>query len=281
MRRFGRLVILLLVLAAVMTASRNCSAMFRPLRISDGHQIGLEEMMAEIRGTKLVFVGEIHDRKRDHAAQLLIIEELRQRGVPVAIGLEMFTADSQAELDRWIEGKLDGVSLIRLYSRNWNLPWPLYRDILLYARKHRIPLVALNIPHDISRKVAQEGFAALTEAERKRLPAGITCSIDPTYRAFIERAYADHIHGDASFARFCEVQMLWNKGMALHLRSFMAQNPGRTMVVLSGVGHAMKQGIPEEISHDTGLSYKVILPELPELDRHTATVADADYLLLF
>jgi uncharacterized iron-regulated protein len=281
MRRLGILAVLFLALAAVMTIARNCSATFRPLRVSDGQLIEFERMVGEIRGAKLVFVGEVHDRKRDHAAQVRIIEELRRSGVPVAIGLEMFAADSQTELDRWSEGKLDGASLIQLYYRNWNVPWPLYRDIFLYARANRVPLVALNIPRDISRKVAQEGFAALTEAERKRLPAGVTCSIDPSYRAFIARAFAGHVTSDASFTHFCEAQMLWNKGMALHLQRYIAQNPGRTVVVLGGVGHAMKQGIPEEVSRDTGYSYKVILPEIPDLDRHTATIADADYLLLF
>ena len=61
----------------------------------------------------------------------------------------------------------------------------------------------------------------------------------------------------------------------------MARNPGRTVVVLAGTGHAMRRGIPEEVSHDAAYSYKVILPEVAGLNRSTATTADADYLLLF
>ncbi|HEX9079380.1 MAG TPA: ChaN family lipoprotein, partial [Desulfuromonadaceae bacterium] len=200
--------------------------------------------------------------------------------VSLAIGMEMFAADSQPQLDRWTRGELDAEQMRELYRRDWNMPWYLYRDILLYARSHHIPVIGLNVPRDISRKVAQEGFSALSEAERKRLPDGVTCSVDPAYREFIAQAFAAHVHSEASFLHFCEAQMLWNRGMALNLQRFMARSPGRTVVVLTGTGHAMRRGMPEEFAQATGYSYTVLLPETPELDRTTATTADADYLLL-
>lgn len=280
MRNFSRLFILLLAMAAVIIHARDCSSTERALRLSDGQVVGLERMVGEVRGARLIFIGEDHERKENHDAQLEIIRKLHRAGVPVAIGMEMFTAGSQGELDRWVAGELATDSFIRIYHREWRMPWPLYRDILLYARDNRIPLIGLNVPREITRKVGEEGFAALTPEERKKLPSGVTCSVDPAYREFIRRAYAQHHGNGKSFIYFCEAQMLWNKGMGEHLLGFLARNPGRTVVILAGVGHAMKGGIPETV-RGAGYDSKVILPELPYFDRGAVTGADADYLLLF
>jgi uncharacterized iron-regulated protein len=252
----------------------------RVLRIRDGRIIDLNEMIEEVKGSRLIFVGENHDLMENHRAELEIVKKLHDKGVPVAIGLEMFTSRSQGVLDRWVAGTITPVDFIRDYYQEWALPWPLYRRIFIYARKHGIPLVGLNIPRRVSRKVARVGFAALTPAERRELPAGVSCSVDPVYRQFIRRAYAAHEESEASFDHFCEAQMLWNVSMGMHVLEFSNRHPGTAMVVLAGVGHAMKQGIPYEVSRRSGSPSQVILPELPRFDRSSVTTSDADYLLL-
>lgn len=278
--RWTALLLLGLVLAAGL--ARYVYTPVHVLRVSDKRVITFPGMIDELRGIRIVFAGENHDQSQDHMAQLAIIKGLVQKGAPLAIGLEMFTVDSQEKLDLWTAGRLDEADFVKLYYREWGMPWPLYRDIFLYARKHRIPMVALNVPHEISRKVAKYGFASLTPEERKRLPQGITCNIDPVYRSFVRKAYALHSGGnDRSFEHFCEAQMLWNKGMGWYLQKYLVGNPGRTVVVLTGTGHAMKRAIPEEVFQGGRFSYRVILPEQPDLDRYAVTSQDADYLLLF
>jgi uncharacterized iron-regulated protein len=237
-------------------------------------------MIREIKGSKLIFIGENHDQIDNHRVQLKIIERLFEQGVPLAIGLEMFTSGSQEVLDRWVAGKIGPEEFIHGYYREWPMPWSLYRDIFLFARNHGIPLVGLNVPREISRKVAREGFAALTPTELRQLPDGVSCSIDPVYRAFIRQAFSAHEQGDGTFDHFCEAQMLWNMTMAMHLLDYSARHPATTLIVLAGVGHAMKRGIPEEVFRRSGRSYRVILPEFPRMDRTMVTPLDADYLVL-
>jgi uncharacterized iron-regulated protein len=252
----------------------------RVLRVRDGQTISLDDMIEEVKGTRFIFVGENHDRMDNHRVELEIIKKLHRKGIPLAIGLEMFTSGSQGVLDQWVAGKLDPDQFIRSYYREWAMPWPLYRDIFVYARKHDVPLVGLNVPREISHKVAREGFAALTPAELRQLPAGVSCSVDPVYRAFIRRAFAAHAESDDTFDHFCEAQMLWNMSMGMHLLDYGNKHPRTTLVVLAGVGHAMKRGIPEEVFRRSGSSYRVILPELPRFDRTMVTDKDADYLVL-
>jgi uncharacterized iron-regulated protein len=97
--------------------------------------------------------------------------------------------------------------------------------------------------------------------------------------AFIRQAYAGHGLRGREFTHFCESQMLWNRNMARQLEAFLAKNPGYTVVALVGIGHALKKGVPDEVTSDAD-SYRVILPEFAGLNRYNLTIRDADYLLL-
>lgn len=272
----------MLLLAAVMAAillPRACGGVERVVRTSDGKIISFAQMIEELKGARVIFLGETHDRVEDHRTQLRIIRALSQSGVTLAIGMEMFAAASQPDLDRWVAGKLAQQKFVELYYRNWEMPWSLYRKILVFARRYRLPLVGLNIPRGVAAKVAREGFAALSPEERAKLPAGITCDVDPSYMAFVGRAYAEHT-GRNSFLHFCEAQVLWNRSMARHIVTYLSREPQKSMVVITGSGHAMKRGIPEVVERESGMKYAVVLLEAPGVPRSQVTADDADYLVL-
>jgi len=258
----------------------ECHAERSVLRVSDRKIISFSRMMDEIKGTQVVVIGENHDNPEHHQLQLDVIDAFHQADRPLVIGLEMFNADNQRQLDRWIAGKLDKPSFIRLYYDNWRMPWSLYSEIFLYARDHGIPLLGLNIEQGIPQKVARRGFGSLTRKELKKVPSGITCDVDAAYMAFIRRAYTTHTRDEKSFVHFCEAQKLWNVAMASRIIGYFEKHVGQTMVVLTGTGHALKRGMPAEIGQSSHLIYKVILPEFPEMARKDVTVNDADYMIL-
>ncbi len=266
------------VLLVVFFAERSCQGE-RIMRLSDRKVIDFGEMIAEIRGSRLIFIGEDHDSMKDHWRQLKVIKALSDSGTPLTIGLEMFTAESQGALDRWVAGKIDEATFTGYYMNNWDMPWYLYRDIFYFARRHGIPLIGLNVPRQVVHKVAAEGFAALSPAERRKLPTGVTCTVNSSYMSMIRRVFAEHIGNHDSFVHFCEAQMLWNKSMAWHLADYSRVHAARTVVVLAGSGHAMKPGIPGEVAGETGIGYRVILPEDDAFNRDAVTTADADYLM--
>lgn len=277
---FPLMLMLLSLLVTLPAAGRSYQ---RILRISDEKVITFAQMIKDIKEADLVFVGENHDNKRHHEAQLDVIKSLGETDTPVAIGLEMFRANNQQTLHEWVTGKVPLDDFLRAYYDNWNFPWPTYSAIFLYAKEHRIPLIGLNVSRAITQKVSEHGFASLSPAERRDLPPDISCDIDEQYMDFIRRAYEAHAHAQnsKSFVRFCEAQMLWDKTMAWHLMGFLKGNPDRTVVVLAGTGHAWKRGIPEQIRRQSNYNYKVILPHIPgRIEQGRITSHDADYILL-
>jgi uncharacterized iron-regulated protein len=252
------------------------------LRISDGERVTLYSIVGDLEGVQLVFMGELHNDAGHHQAQLAVIKALKQAGVSVAVGLEMFRRSSQVDLGRWVAGRITEGAFQRIYYENWSSDWHLYRDIFLYAQERKIPMIGLNISPGISRKVADQGFASLTSEELGQLPE-VSCRVDPTYMAFIRRAFGLHGHNaEKSFTYFCEAQIVWDTAMASNLLTFLEKNPEYTVVVLAGSGHAWKRGIPEQVRRQSSdVSYRVILPEIPNrLESATTTLDDTDYLWL-
>ncbi len=252
------------------------------LRVRDGTVMAFDKVIGDAKKSEVVFVGEVHDFPEHHQLELKVIKTLHETDTPLVIGLEMFRADSQKALDSWVNGSLTLDRFLPVYYDNWRQDWTLYRKIFLYAREHRIPLIGLNIPDAIAETVAQKGFTALTANEKKQLPPEISCDVDPTYMDFIKKAYAGHLRTvDRKFLNFCEAQMVWDKSMAWHLVRYLEKHPGKKMVVLAGVGHAWKRGIPQQVSRFSKFATTVILPVVPgQVEPDLVTVQDTDYVVL-
>jgi uncharacterized iron-regulated protein len=250
-------------------------------KVSDKSYKTINEAVFEAIAAQVFLVGEHHDNPQHHANQLAVIQEIHERAEkPLAIGLEMFETGYQAQLDQWVAGNLSLDEFVKIYYDNWEEEWILYRDIFLYAREHRIPLLGLNVPRKVVRKVAQKGFGSLTSADMQELPQGITCDVTPSYENFIKRVFGWHGTKNESFNNFCEAQVLWDTAMAIHILKFQEQNPGTKLVVLAGDGHSWKPGIPRQISLRKDLPMAVFLPETEKLHRRNVSQADTDYLWL-
>ncbi len=252
-------------------------------RLQDRTAIPFDGMIAEVGKSRVIIIGETHENKAHHDLQLKIIRTMHEGGIPLVIGLEMFRAENQELLDKWWRWGIPTEQFEALYRENWGMPWPLYRDIFLYARQKRIPLTGLNVSGEIITEIAREGYAALTEAERKKLPPGLTCSVDEAYRSLIRGIFPEHADAaDRSFENFCEAQMVRDTVMAVHALDYLDKNPGSRIVILTGSVHAWKRAIPSRIATmNPAVSVAVIL-QLPDgkAGRENLTSEDADYLVV-
>jgi len=250
-------------------------------KVADGSYKSTTEAVFETIRSRVFFVGEHHDNPHHHANQLEVIREIHETAEkPLAIGLEMFATGYQKQLEMWVSGNLALDDFIKIYYENWDLPWVLYRDIFLYAREHQIPLIALNIPRVIVRKVAQKGFASLEPGDMSHLPPGITCNVTPEYENFIQKVFGWHGKKNSSFNNFCEAQVLWDTIMAINVLKYSDLNPETKVVVLAGDGHSWKPGIPRQILLRKYLDMAVFVPETQKLHRQNVSQADTDYLWL-
>jgi uncharacterized iron-regulated protein len=241
---------------------------------------GVEQVLPELKQSRLILVGEQHDNERHHQAQLAVVRMLHESGVDVAIGMEMFRKNTQPALDQWVAGEMDEKTFQAIYYDNWNFDWRLYRPILEYARQNRIPVIGLNVPKEITRQVARQGYQSLDEEQRHAL-GDVACRVDKEYMEFIRRSYGAHAHGNMQFLYFCEAQMVWDAAMAVNALDFLEAHPNRAMVLMAGTGHVRKQAIPAQVRQRVELPITVILPEVPGvIESGMVDRRDADFIYI-
>jgi len=269
---------LLLILLEIFSASPSADA--HTLNLQNGSYVHLAELVADLKDARIIFIGENHDNRNHHQAQLDIIQALRKSGIEPVIGLEMFRSDSQAALDGWVNGTIDLARFKIAYNDNWKW-WDQYRPIFELARTARLPMIGLNFPREISAKVASQGFSSLSKKQLQKLPNS-RCFVDGNYSDYIRQSLNSHGHqAGASFENFCEAQVLWDEVMAKNILAYLAAHPKKKMVVLAGNGHAWKPGIPERLMDNGEISWRVLLPEAPGLtQRGSVNFYDGDYLIL-
>lgn len=227
--------------------------------LSPTAQPEMQRVWSDLAQAKVVYLGETHDRPQDHTAQLQIIQRLHQTHPRLAIGMEMFQRPAQEFLDQYLSGEIteDQLRQQSQYDLRWGFPWENYAPILRYAQANGLPVLALNVPTEITRQAASGGLESLSAADRQWIPPeSEICTDNPDYRQFLRNLYSefhqDHGVSDG-FDNFVLAQVLWDETMAAGVSTFLQSHPDYQIVVLAGQGHIVwGYGIPDRVARRLG-----------------------------
>lgn len=236
----------------------------------------LNDVIDEMAKSRVVYIGEQHTAFSSHLNQLKIIKAMYRQNQKLAIGMEMFQQQFQKYLDDFIAGKISEKEMIvkTEYFKRWKYDYELYRPIILFAKEKRIPIVALNIDREITKKVVNGGFDSLSKEQLEVIPGSINFE-NSNYRDQLKGIFG--MHESKSFKNFDEfyhAQLLWDESMAENMVEFMNKNLDYSMAVLAGNGHVMHgHGIPKRAER-RGISDYIIV-----LNHTNPEPGIADYLL--
>ncbi|WP_207680994.1 ChaN family lipoprotein [Desulfonema magnum] len=247
----------------------------RIISVQTGLPVSSDILWADLDTVQVIYVGEKHRYAAHHRVQLKVIKELFKRYPELSIGMEMFDRSYQHVLNLWSSGKLDQEIFLKKthWYANWKFDFELYHDILNFIKEKNIPLVGLNIPFHIPPKIAVGGIDSLMDDDRKYIPEKINVS-DTDHRAYVQEVFTHHPHirGRDNFENFYVAQCVWDDAMAESVALNLKENK---MVVLAGIGHVQKFGIPDRVLDRTGSDFRIILPTSSTTEsEHPA----ADYL---
>lgn len=213
------------------------------------------ELPARLAGVRLLFVGESHTNHEFHQAQLRIVQELVRSGREVLLGLEMYPYPEQAHLDRWVAGGLSEEGFLdeSRWYRNWGYHWNYYRDIFLFARDHRLRMIAVNAPREVVSAVRRKGFLRLTPEEAAHIPSRVdteSAEHRNLFRAFFTEEDAMHSAlTEEQWEGMFKAQCTWDATMAYNAVQALQSHGGKDaiLVVLIGAGHvAYDLGAPRQ-----------------------------------
>lgn len=238
-----------------------------------GEQLSEDQFAGRLISAKYVIVGESHDSPEDHALQLRVYEWMTS-GRRVALGMEMFQRPFQEPLDLYVSGEIDEATMLERteWKTRWGFETDLYRPLWEMARKKSLPIIALNVRRELTKRVSAVGVSALTDEERGQL-----VELDLTredYRSWLQDVFSGHgMKMDREkFQRFYEAQVLWDETMADSAVNALRQGPGDldAILLIVGRGHAeFRWGIPSRIERrDPGQAVLVIVraADLIDLD---------------
>jgi len=204
--------------------------------------IPLKHVLPLLIPYRAILVGEQHDRADHHEVQLEVIKTLYAHNPEhLVIGLEFIQQPFQDALDRYINHQIDEKTLLQetQYFKRWRYDYRLYAGIFRYAKENKIPLLALNIPSEITRQTANEGLASLNAQQQAYIPK----HIDREVVGYIERIQGALDKHPEKFRpdlqNFVDAQLLWDEGMAAKAAEYLIDNPRSQMVILAGAGHVI------------------------------------------
>jgi uncharacterized iron-regulated protein len=248
-----------------------CGAFVNPLAAADpvivdvltGEPITREALIDDLASVRIVYFGEIHTIDRHHRIHAETLKALHDRGLELALGMEMFPASKQPVLDQW-QTSSDSVHdlMIALGETYWTNLFD-YAPLLLAARELGIPILGLNADDDLVKMVARNGPEGLREEDRSRIPEG-TEIINPQNDRLLRLKLRVHkAFQDKSLDRIVLAQALRDETMARTVTDYLesAEGMGRVMFVVAGSGHLNYGfGIPERVHRRNPFNYRIVLP---------------------
>lgn len=144
---------------------------------ASGKDLTTAQLAKKLQKYDVIFFGEYHDQGEIHQYELELLQAMHKlQGEKLALSMEMFEADNQPKLDSFLAGSLGEEDFLAT-SR----PWPNYRTdyapLVNFAKEHKMPVVAANVPRFLAAHVAKNG--------------GTTAGIEAKYQQYLpEHTYA-------------------------------------------------------------------------------------------
>jgi len=218
---------------------------WRILDTSTGASIAFEEFAPRLAGADVIYLGEQHRNRAHIEAAITVLEVLRQRQRLPILGLEMFSWDGQTALDRYLldttAAKMQFLQEAR-WQENWGGVYEEYEPLVEIARRHHLPIIALNPPRPLVRKIAKEGLRPeALDAEMGRWGMrGEKFVQDPAYQdTILEQLRACHrgLPPDA-YQRMYEASLFRDEGMAKTISDAAGRlSEAGPIVSYTGAGH--------------------------------------------
>ncbi|MGE0174433.1 MAG: ChaN family lipoprotein [Oligoflexales bacterium] len=144
----------------------------------------LSTILNEIMRHQIVLYGDFHTLKQSQRGLYRLLDALRAQRPKkeVIIALEMFRANDQKHLDKYMTGEYEEQEFLELcdYERTWGFPWNNYKMILDFAREANYKVVGINTKSSGKDKLdKRDQFAAkeLLALSKAKPQAVIMCMI--------------------------------------------------------------------------------------------------------
>jgi uncharacterized iron-regulated protein len=211
------------------------------VELSTQRVLAFAAFVQAVAQAQVVAVGEEHYHPDIQAFELRLLQALAQyRPQHVALAMEFLERDQQSAVDAYLSGNTEAVTLQAQIKATPAFS-QYYFPLIQYARQAGVPILALNVPRSLARRVTKEGLQAVAESlpppERAYMAATFS-PITPQYRTyFLQAVAAAHPLSEEHRERFVEAAHLKDDTMAESLAIALERAAGITVLAIAGRFH--------------------------------------------
>lgn len=210
-------------------------------------ETNLTEALDNVVAGSVIVLGEEHGTPEGQAKQLQIIENIRQKGLFVSVGMEFFNYPFQAEVDQWRQGQLAEDQFLKAIGWGGGFPFDFYRPQVQFPRLGLEFVVALNAPKSVTSKIAKSGLNALSPDEAALLPPQFALGNALYKERFIEEM-GGHLPNPQAEQNYFTAQSVWDDTMSWKASEFLKEHPEQVLVIIVGEFHVRYGGgLPDRL----------------------------------
>jgi len=267
------------------------------------------QFFAQLREARVVVIGETHDNRAHHLAQLEIICRLVTGGgdkadenswMQAGVGFEQFQRSAQRYLDAFVSGDSSIEQLLNdsSYFSSWGYDFRLYEPILTWAANRGMALLALNASAELVELVRAEGLDSLNSEDGDKLPFEPE-PVSDAYRQRLRQIFDQHAAAastpgaavsdtePANFQRFIDVQRTWEGTMTATALAWLDENTASNLIILVGAGHMLwSETLPDQLRNNgingvvsVAMDIDRYVSDSPESNDEESVVTNVDYSL--
>lgn len=212
--------------------------------------IPLEDLLTEMQGSDVIYLGENHDNTHHHKNQLDIIKALVEKGVRPAIGFEFFSRQHTSHLIRHqqsddkyhhSDSNHSAEKLLRMqlgWNENRDSDWEHLYPILQFARQHELPVFGADLSPILRKRLSKQGYTGLTAVEKLLVPQ--SDFKNPDYQEFMYQSFTQAHCGwrdDNYLKKLYATWLARNEAMAQAIVATHESLEGQPIVMILGGGH--------------------------------------------
>ena len=208
-----------------------------------GKELSAAQLAKRLQKYDVVFFGEFHDQSEIHQYELELLKAMyKAKGEKLALSMEMFEADNQDKLNKFLAGTLSEEDFLATAR-----PWPNYRTdyapLVHFAKEQQMPVIAANVPRFLAAHVAKNNASteSVEEQYRQWLPKH-TYASDGAYK---DKFYAQMNAPEAPMkmppqrlAAVYAAQCLKDDKMAESIAAFADAHPDMQVLHINGCFHS-------------------------------------------
>ena len=274
---------LFLLITIVVTVWLGCSSelrfsyelnkMITIMRGREKAELTSEQFLKEVSNVDVIFVGEIHSDSATHIFEYELLQILHTKHKKYAVALEMFERDDQEILNKYLAGRITEKEFLK-NVKFWSNYKSSYRLLVEFAKTHKLPVLAMNVPRSYANQVALGGeqvLYAIPDSEKVWMARELKCFDDAYKENFMEQM--SEKNRPLPMLKFdmqnlYKAQCLKDDTMAETISDFLEKNPGCQVIAFQGVFH---------VANGLGLAQKLHLLK-PEINQKIAVCIPVDNL---